>query len=360
VLVAEIEFSEWTDDGRLRHPRFKGLRDDKPAAEVVVERPSAAGSTDGEAVSDDAVSGEAAGGEAGGGVADAGSSRRRVQRRTRLTHPDKVLFPDDGITKRDLADYWRAVADHALPMLRDRPLMLLRCPDGHGANCFYQKHVGISMPDSVPRVVVDSDEEPYCMVDSPSAIQGLVQLAVLELHPFGSRADRLDQPDVLVFDLDPDEGLEWSLVVAAAFELRSRLADLGLAGFVRLTGGKGLHVVVPVAPGPGWPAVKKFARALADEMVRAAPGRFTSTAAKRRRQGRIFIDYLRNDRGATAIASYSPRARSGAPVALPVAWDSLDRRASEPPRFGLREVPELLARRSDPWAGFEAARRPLV
>ena len=325
-LVAEIAFSEWTDDGRLRHPRFKGLRDDKMPAEVVAERPI----------------------------------DNRNDRRERLTHPDKVLFPDDGITKRELAEYWQAVADHALPLMRERPLMLLRCPEGHGAQCFYQKHVGISMPDSVPRVMVSADEEPYSMVDSLPALLGLVQIAAIELHAWGSRADRLEHPDIIVLDLDPDEDLEWKAVVAAAFELKARLEDLGLVPFLRVTGGKGLHVVVPVVPGPRWPAVKKFARAVADEMARAAPQRFTTSVSKRRRRGRIFIDYLRTDRGSTAIASYSPRARAGAPVALPIDWREIESPGQAPPRFGLRDVPSLVARRVDPWRDFEASRRSLT
>src|SRR5690606_1066075 len=159
--------------------------------------------------------------------------------------------------------------------------------------------------------------------------------------------------DIVVFDLDPAEGLPWRAVVTAAFELRERLEGLGLVPFVRVTGGKGLHLVVPVEPGPEWPAVKHFARAVVDEMVREAPRRFTASVSKAKRTGKIFVDYLRNDRGSTAIASYSPRARPGAPVALPIAWDELDERAKAPPQFPLRDVPALVARREDPWTDFD-------
>src|SRR5690606_14894055 len=185
-------------------------------------------------------------------------------------------------------------------------------------------------------------------------------ISALELHVWGSRASHLEQPDIVGFDLDPAEDLPWGEVVAAAHELRDRLQSLGLVPFARLTGGKGLHVVVPVEPGPDWPAVKRFTRAIVDEMVRDAPRRYTANMSKAKRTDKIFVDYLRNDRGSTAIASYSPRARAGAPVALPIEWDELDARASAPPKFALRDVPALVARREDPWSEFETSRRALV
>jgi bifunctional non-homologous end joining protein LigD len=188
-----------------------------------------------------------------------------------------------------------------------------------------------------------------------------VQIGVLEVHVWGSRAEHLDQPDVIVLDLDPAEDVRWREVADAAVLIEARLEALGLRAFLRLTGGKGLHLVIPVAPGPRWPAIKKFTRTLVNEIVRDEPKRFTGNMAKSRRGGKIFIDYLRNDREATAIASYSPRARAGAPVALPIAWDELDRKASAPPRFGVRDVPAIVrARKRDPWEGFESARTSLV
>jgi bifunctional non-homologous end joining protein LigD len=199
------------------------------------------------------------------------------------------------------------------------------------------------------------------MVDGPAALRGLVQIGALELHVWGSRAEHLEQPDIIVFDLDPAENLKWREVAAAALLLKERLEALGLHPFARLTGGKGLHLVVPVKPGPRWPAVKKFARTVVEELVREQPRRFTASVSKRRRTDKIFIDYLRNDRGSTAVASYSPRARAGAPVALPIAWDELDERAAAPPRYGVRETLRSLRRgAADPWAGFEAARTALV
>jgi bifunctional non-homologous end joining protein LigD len=292
--------------------------------------------------------------------ARAGAARPRAAT-VKLSSPDKVLFPDPGITKQQLASYWEQIAEYALPLMERRPLTLKRCPEGYGAQCFYQKHVGIGVPEAVARVIVKADEEPYAMVDGLPAILGLVQISALELHVWGSRAEHIDQPDIIVFDLDPGEDVGWQAVVDAALLIKERLERLGLRGFVRLTGGKGLHVVVPVVPGPDWPAVKKFARAFVNEIVREDPRRFTPSIAKSERGGKIFIDYLRNDREATAIASYSPRARAGAPVALPIEWEELDRNAETAPRYGLLEVPSLVRRRErDPWEGFEAARRSLV
>ena len=341
-LVAEIAYTEWTGDGRLRHPIYVGLREDKTATEIVEERavpPPAAKPA----------------------RAASGSKPADARRRVKLTHPDKVLFPDPGVTKQQLADYWLAVADVALPFIEQRPLTLFRCPDGYGAQCFYQKHVGVGVPRAVPRVAIKEGEDPYATIDGVESLLGLVQIGVLELHVWGSRAEHLDKPDVLVLDLDPAPDVPWSEVVNAACDIKERLETLGLNAFVKLTGGKGLHVVVPVHPKASWPAVKKFTRTFVNEMVREEPRRFVASMSKVKRTGKIFIDYLRNDAEATAIGAYSPRARPGAPVALPIEWDELDADAPEAPRFGLLEVPKLIAKRKrDPWQGFEEARRSLV
>jgi bifunctional non-homologous end joining protein LigD len=370
-LVAEIGFGEWTQEGVLRHPVFHGLREDKRAEEVVTERALSAAEPEPDAgprVTAPEVRPSAAPVPAAApantppALSAAALAKEKPVRvaGVKLSHPSKLLFPETGITKRQLASYWEQVAEHALPLLRDRPLTLLRCPEGQGQPCFYQKHIGAGVAEAVPRVSIKADEEPYATVDALPALIGLVQMGVLELHVWGSRQDRLDQPDQLVLDLDPSEELPFGRVVEAALELRERVQALGLLGFVRLTGGKGLHVVVPVVPGPRWPAVKQFTQALAQELVRDQPTRFTAVMSKSRRGGKIFIDYLRNAREATAIGSYSPRAKPGAPVALPVAWEELDPKATEPPRHGLLDVPELLRRRKvDPWRDFEASRRPL-
>ena len=346
-LVAEITYTERTSDGRLRHPVYVGLREDKAAAEVVMENAKPPPEAPTESPVAARTTGE--------------PSKTRGAKRVRLTHPDKVLYPDPGVTKRELADYWSAVADVALPLLRGRPLTLYRCPDGYAAQCFYQKHVGAGVPAVVPRVEVTPGEDPYAMIDGVASLQALAQIGVLEIHAWGSRAEHLDRPDIVVFDLDPAEDVPWRDVASAALAAKERLEALGLIAFAKLTGGKGLHVVVPVEPGPTWPAVKKFAHAFVLEMVREEPRRFVASMSKKKRVGKIFIDYLRNDAEATAIAAYSPRARPGAPVALPIEWHELAPDSRSAPRFGLRDVPKLIrARTRDPWEGFEAARRPLV
>lgn len=356
-LVAEVVFGSWTKDGLIRHATYRGLRADKSAREVVREAAlpeRAVGTAPGPLLEERPI----ATSPAPNGRRPAASDTVRVAG-VQLTHPDKVLYPETGITKRELAQYYERVAEQVLPYVQFRPLTLLRCPDGHTAGCFYQKHANKTVPSRVPRVVVEAAEAPYIMIDGLPALISLVQLGVLELHVWGARADRLEQADLLVFDLDPAEGLPWRAVVDAGHLLRERLEELGLEAFARVSGGKGLHVVVPLVPGPPWDVVKPFCQAVALALVREHPTRFTAKLSKRRREGKIFIDYLRNARDATAIASYSARAKPGAPVALPVSWDELDPSAPAPPRFSLREVPELVRRRRDPWATFEGARRPL-
>lgn len=275
----------------------------------------------------------------------------------RLTSPDRIYFPDPGITKAELASYYEAVADRLLPGMVRRPLTLLRCPEGTAGECFYQKRAHRSVPASVPRVTVPPGRE-YAMVRDLDAVIALVQIGVLEFHVWGARADRLDRPDLMIFDLDPGPGVAWGLLRDTAERLRVRIEGLGLAPFVRLTGGKGLHVVVPLIRRSGWDAVKGVARATALALVRETPDRLTATMSKSRRRGKIFVDYFRNGPEATTIASYSVRARPGAPVALPVSWDELAD-ASELPQVTLRDVAAGLDRK-DPWGGFQAARRSVT
>jgi bifunctional non-homologous end joining protein LigD len=274
----------------------------------------------------------------------------------RLSTPDRVYYPDDGVTKRELADYWEAVAERALPLVAQRPLSMVRCPESI-AECFYQKRVSESIPDSVPRVIVKSGREPYAMVDDLRSLISLVQVGVLEFHVWGARADRLDRPDLVVFDLDPDPELPWRSTAETAVLLRELLSELGLVSFVRSTGGKGLHVVAPLVRRATWDEVKGFSHALAQQFARTAPARFTTTVTKSRRKGKILIDYLRNDPESTAIASWSPRARAGAPIAAPLAWAELD--AEERPEITVRDAHTRLLR-PDPWGEFEDARRPLT
>lgn len=368
ALVVDVAFGEWTEEGRLRHPSFQGLREDRDPADVVREEPARApggrvrkgkARAPREPGHPTRTRARSRGAKGGSGSGDSGPVAG-----VRLTHPDRVLFPDVGLTKRQLARYYERVADLALPHLADRPLTLLRCPEGREGDCFYQKHGGQSVPDRVPRVEIEEEDgtELYLAVDGLPALITLVQLGTLEFHVWGARIDRLDRPDLLVMDLDPGPGVEWTRVVDAALSLRDRLDELGLVPFARSTGGAGLHVVAPLVRRSDWAEVKGFARALANELARSDRTGFTTSPSKSRRKGRIFVDYLRNDPGATAIATYSTRGRPGAPVALPLAWPELeDSSSDEPLRWSVTEVPDRLAELdADPWDGFEDARRTLT
>lgn len=243
-----------------------------------------------------------------------------------ITHPDRVIFPEAGITKGELAAYYTAVAPLMLPWAARRPLSLVRCPQGQGHPCFFQKHDAASFGPHVRPVDIrekDGAIDSYLFVEDADGLRACVQMGTIEFHGWGAPTADIEKPDRLVFDLDPDEGLDFAAVKAAARDLRHRLADLGLVSFALLTGGKGIHVVVPLTPGAGWPAVKAFAEGFSRTQAEAEPKRFTATMRKAKRKGRIFIDWLRNQRGNTAIMPYSARARPGGPVAAPVAWEEL-------------------------------------
>jgi DNA ligase D len=270
----------------------------------------------------------------------------------RLSHPDKVLYPEQGITKQDLADYYLAVAGRMLPHVAQRPLTLVRCPAGSEKKCFYQRHAGSGVPDELGEVKIAGFAEPYLYIKDTAGLIALVQMGVLEIHPWGARVDRTDRPDRIVFDLDPGEGLDFAAVAAAALEVRARLESLGLAAFAKTTGGKGMHVVVPIARRHTWPAVKAFAKATAAAIAADAPERFLTRIAKAERKGRIFIDYLRNDPTATAVAPYSTRARAGAPVAMPLAWDEVTPKL-DPTEFTIAGARRRIARTPDPWAEID-------
>ena len=356
-LVAEIAFTEWSNDGALRHSSFQGLREDKKATEVVRERPAAK----------PAATGEAPQRASARRVRAAKASKEVVPDNAvagvTLSHPDKQLFPEAKLAKRDLALYYEKVADRILPHLRDRPLSLVRCPDGWKAQCFYQKHADKSVHQAVTRIEVPESrgKAMYFAADSLAALVGLVQWGVIELHPWGSRAPKLDRPDRLLFDLDPDPGVAWPQIVEAVALLRALLDDIGLTGFLKTTGGKGLHVVVPVRATLDWDEAKAFTRAIADFLVRTFPDRFIATASKHRRKGRIFIDYLRNAVGATAIAPYALRARANAPVSTPITWDELSAEDLRFDHFNVRNIPARLARmRKDPWASFDTTKQSVT
>lgn len=283
----------------------------------------------------------------------------------RLTSPDRVLYSAQGITKRALAEYYRTIARWMIPLVSDRPLTLLRCPRGQDKECFIQRRAGDGIPDSVLRVELppqEDEEEPATnlAVNSLAGLIGLVQVGVLELHAWTARRDRLDRPDRMVIDLDPDESLPFEAVVEAALRVRSLLEEAGLVAFVMTTGGKGLHVVAPLRRTHGWDTVREAARGVAEGLEVEAPARFVARASLSARKGRIFVDYLRNGYGATSISAYSTRARSGAPVATPLTWAELEG-GIDPASFNLGTVPQRMSTLPiDPWEEYPKAARSLT
>jgi bifunctional non-homologous end joining protein LigD len=279
----------------------------------------------------------------------------------RLTHPDKVLYPEQGITKRDLAMYYARIAPFILPHVARRPLTLVRCPAGRQKKCFYQRHAGSGIPAELGEVAIPGFEESgaYLFIDDVRGLIALVQLGVLEIHPWGALVDRPDRPDRIIFDLDPGEGLDFSAVAAAAHDVWGALRRRGLESFAKTTGGKGLHVVVPIERRCGWSEMKSFAKSVAVALAAEAPARYLTRIAKAERRGRIFIDYLRNDPTATAVAPYSSRARQGAPVATPLAWKEVAGEL-DPAGFTIKTVPRRLERLSaEPWADMPGLRQRL-
>jgi len=281
----------------------------------------------------------------GDGVAIAG---------VRVTSPDRILFSELGLTKEALARYYDAVSEWILPDLKNRPLSLVRCPQGPDEGCFFQKHIDKAWSSEIERATVpESDGEGiYAVANSAAALVGLVQKGVIELHVMGATTRALDKPDRVVFDLDPDAGVPWREVIAAARLTRDVLEGAGLETFLKTSGGKGLHVVVPLAPRHDWDEVKEFARAVAQKLADDAPKRFTAKMAKSERTGRIFIDWLRNAPGATTVAVYSVRARKGAPVSTPLHWDELGPRMRTSAYHAGNVARRLQGLHSDPWKAF--------
>jgi bifunctional non-homologous end joining protein LigD len=277
----------------------------------------------------------------------------------RLSNPDKILYPEQGITKGQLADYYVAVAERMLPHVGLRPVTMVRCPMGQETKCFYQRHAGSGVPGQLREVTIPGFDEPYLYIEDVAGLVAMVQMGVLEIHPWGVRVEAPDRADRIVFDLDPAEGLGFEAVIEAAREVRQRLKDLGLASFVKTTGGKGLHVVVPVEATAPWKEVKSFAKGVSAQMAADSPDRYLTTAGKADRVGRIFIDYLRNDPTSTAVAPYSTRSRKGAPVAMPIRWEQV-KAGLDPCDYAVETVPALLRRqRADPWAEMLEVRQTL-
>lgn len=279
-----------------------------------------------------------------------------------LTNLDKILYPEQGITKAQLIGYLAVVADWMLPHVDNRPLTLVRCPEGRGKPCFFQKKIYPGAPKAVHTVKIKEEggeTVDYMKVRDMPGLIGLAQLGTLEIHVWGCRADKVERPDFMVLDLDPDEGLGWDKVALAAFDVRERLRALGLESWVKTTGGKGLHVCVPVERRLDWDDFKAWTKAFADQLASDEPTLYTSNMAKRARRGKIFVDYLRNGRNATFICAYSPRARHGAPVSTPITWEELAD-GVDPASFTVQTVPARLANLTkDPWAGIYDVKQTL-
>ena len=388
TLVAQVNFANWTSDGVVRHAAFKGLREDMPAREVRREEPSASPQPRGTKQAAEEVPSEQ---DAPSEIPDkvTRSTKHRAQAAPpetepkttraakpakptksmterapiRLSHPEKVLDAETQLTKQQLADYYWAVAPQMLTYVANRPLSLVRCPEGTGHPCFFQKHANHAVPAGVESVNVPEKKtgkiEKYITLSTPEALAGMAQMGVLEIHPWGSTNDDLEHPDMIIFDLDPDEAISWRTLADSAADVREQLATLKLKSFLKTTGGKGLHIVIPLNPEQDWATVKQFAHTFALAMEQMYPDLYLTKMSKAARKGRIFIDYLRNERGSTAIAPYSPRSRSGAPVALPLSWADL--KLPKRPAFqvvNFEEWKHLL--KSDPWKDFAKVHQSLA
>lgn len=354
-LVAEIAFAGFTGDGSIRHGRFKGLREDKPAKEVTMETPD----------DPDETSKPATGAKNRAKARPAAKSKAGSDDETvlgvRLTHPAKVFYPDEHITKADVAHYYERVAPLMLPFVKDRLVSLVRCPEGETRACFFQKHRGTGLPDALKSLDVkesDGSTNAYLYLQDAAALASMAQIGALECHIWGSSIADIEKPDRLVFDLDPDVGLPFAAVKEAALRLRDVLDALGLKTFPMLTGGKGVHVVAPIQRRHAWPTISAFAKALAQRIADDKPDRYVAVMSKKKREGRLFIDYLRNQRGATAVAPYSTRAREGAPVAWPITWAELNVATSANP-YRLKQILEAMPDNEDAWADYRSCRQSL-
>jgi bifunctional non-homologous end joining protein LigD len=379
TLVAEIEFAGWTSDGMIRQASFKGLRSDKPASEVVAETPSPVES--GNDVPDEKLAAKVkasnmrkpkASKSASNSAANKPvATKATVQKGTAvvmgvtLSKPDKVLWPDAGdekpVTKLDLAQYYEAVGDWLLPHLKGRPCSLVRAPDGLAGEQFFQRHAMAGISNLFTLVKVKGDKAPYVQIDRVEALAAVAQIGALEIHPWNCAPDNPEVAGRLVFDLDPAPDVKFAAVIAAALEIRDRLKKVGLESFCKTTGGKGLHVVTPLTAGKGavaWPAAKDFAHIICAQMAQDSPAQYLDTMSKKDRVGRIFLDYLRNDRTATAVAVLSSRVRAGAPISMPIHWKDV-KSGLNPALYTVRSGPALL-KKSKPWEKYADAARSLA
>ena len=361
-LVAEIEFAGWTGDGMVRHAAFKGLREDKPAAAVEAEKPARAATT--KAAAPAAAPRQETEEDPMPSSSSAAKGKPLVMG-VAISHPDKVLWPKSGgegpLTKLDLAHYYEAMGEWMMRHLKGRPCSILRCPEGITGERFFQRHLAAGMSKLLVGVKVGDEPKPYLQVDRVEGLAALAQTAALELHPWNCRPGEPEVPGRLVFDLDPAPDVAFTAVIEAARELRDRLEKLGLVGFCKTTGGKGLHVTVPLAKSRkelDWAQAKAFAREVCSRMAADSPERYLINMSKAKRDGRIFLDYLRNDAISTAVAPLSPRAREGATVSMPLTWPQV-KKGLDPKDYTLGTVPRLMAR-SKAWQDYDEGARPLA
>jgi bifunctional non-homologous end joining protein LigD len=348
-LVAQVTFASWTADGLVRQAAFKGIREDKSPLEVQREAPNSLEPRD------QRKKAETRGAAVKPRAKSATQPRSKVtETHIHLTHPEKIIDKDSGVTKSELADYYWQIAPYILPHIENRPLALVRCPDGTGRQCFYQKHINQTVPPGINSIEVpekSGESEGYITLSTPEAIAGLAQMGVLEIHPWGSCNENLERPDRLIFDLDPDESISWKVLADSAAEVREQLKGLGLVGFLKTTGGKGLHITIPIQPDHEWPQVKEFTHRFVLAMEQLNPKLYLTKMTKAARKGKIYLDYLRNERGATAVAPFSPRARAGVNVSLPLSWSDL--RLEQRPVFQVSKFQDWKKRlKSDPWKEF--------
>lgn len=338
-FAAEVEFRSWTADNIIRHASFVALRDDKEPEEAVIEKPQS--------------------------DASRGNGGRRKPDRTgsvKLSNPDKLLWPGAGLSKSALLDYYETIWPRMEPFVVKRPLSLLRAPDGVGKHVFFQKHASAGMPDAIEAIKDPADGEELLFINDFAGLAGLVQLGVVEIHIWGATIDAIETPDQIVFDLDPDDGVAARKVRDAALEIRDRLKELGFDSFIKTSGGKGYHVSLPLKPKADWGTVKTFAHDFARAMAQAQPKLYTATLSKKARSGRIFIDYLRNGRGATAVAPYSARARPKATISCPIEWRELEGGVA-PDHFRIdpKHISDAAGgATSNPWRDFRARAKPLL
>lgn len=324
------------DKAPLRHPSFKGLRLDKKAKEVKREQAVSVAKTIKETkITNTAIR----------------HANKTVKIDFTITHPEKIIYPEDKLSKQDLLEYYEAISDYILPFIKNRPLSLVRCPENY-RECFFQRHFNKTTPKALKSIKTKDDSEPYIYLDDKAGLLSLVQMGVLEIHPWGSTIDRLETPDIIILDLDPAPDVTWKAIVAACFDIKTELAQINLKSFIKTTGGKGLHIVVPVEPEYHWQDVKNFTHVFVEYLEKKNPTQYISKMTKAQRGGKIFIDYLRNQRSATAISAYSTRARIHAPVCVPLAWDELTNRRSDT-AFTIKTLSKRLqALPQDPWHDF--------